>query len=218
MSGVAPAGWRRAAADLVGAAGSVTGVDRNDGMLAVARRTEGVTWVDGDAHDLPFEDASFDRVTCAFVLMFLDDPALAVREMARVLRPGGRLVLATWADVAESPGYADLVGVLRTVAGEDAAQALLAPFRLGTSAAVLEAVGTAVPRPGGATARGACPVPLAGGLDAHRDPRLDPRRGDRRRDVRAAGRRGPAAPWRRHVGDDGTVSFAAPALLAVATT
>ena len=47
----------------------------------------------GDAAALPFADASFDLVYCRFLLEYLPQPGLAVREMARVLRPGGRLLL-----------------------------------------------------------------------------------------------------------------------------
>lgn len=47
----------------------------------------------GDAAALPFPDASFDLVYCRFLLEYLREPALAVREMARVCRPGGRVLL-----------------------------------------------------------------------------------------------------------------------------
>ncbi|MEZ6053394.1 MAG: class I SAM-dependent methyltransferase [Planctomycetaceae bacterium] len=47
----------------------------------------------GDAHALPFEDESFDFVVCRFLMEYLPDKALAVQEMKRVLKPGGRLFL-----------------------------------------------------------------------------------------------------------------------------
>jgi len=81
-------------------AGEVTGVDLAEGMLAVGReklaraRLDGrVTLMEGDALALPFEDASFDVVTIAFGLRNLPDYAAGVAEMARVLRPGGRLLV-----------------------------------------------------------------------------------------------------------------------------
>jgi SAM-dependent methyltransferase len=68
----------------------VVGLDVAGGMLAFARRQEGgVTYVQGDAHALPFTAGSFDAVVCHYLLLWLADPAQAVREMARVVRPGG---------------------------------------------------------------------------------------------------------------------------------
>ena len=65
--------------------------------------------------------------------------------MRRVLRPGGRLVSATWAEVSASPGYDALVALLRRVAGDPAADALLAPFQVGTEAALRDIVAPAFP-------------------------------------------------------------------------
>ncbi|RSD20896.1 class I SAM-dependent methyltransferase [Amycolatopsis eburnea] len=76
---------------------TLTGLDLSEGMLEVARTREParpVTLRQGDAQALPFEDASFDTVVCTFGLCAIPDPATAVAEMARVLRPGGRLILA----------------------------------------------------------------------------------------------------------------------------
>ncbi|MEU4520687.1 class I SAM-dependent methyltransferase [Amycolatopsis sp. NPDC024027] len=77
---------------------TLTGVDLSEGMLAIARdraRRLGhpVTLREGDAEALPFADASFDTVLCTFGLCAIPDPAAAVGEMVRVLRPGGRLIL-----------------------------------------------------------------------------------------------------------------------------
>ena len=78
-------------------AGTVVGLDRSAGMLEVAReklrrgRLEGrIEVVGGDALDMPFEDQSFNAVTIAFGLRNLSDYGAGVREMARVLKPGGR--------------------------------------------------------------------------------------------------------------------------------
>ena len=82
-----------------GADVDLTGIDLSDGMLEVARTKvrrlgrSDVELLEGDAHDLPFEDATFDSVVCTFSLCGIPDPALAVTEMRRVLRPAGRLVL-----------------------------------------------------------------------------------------------------------------------------
>jgi ubiquinone/menaquinone biosynthesis C-methylase UbiE len=69
-----------------------TGNDRNDGMLAAAKRlAPGINWQRGLAEALPFADRSFDRVFSQFALMFFDDRAAALREMRRVMKPGGRM-------------------------------------------------------------------------------------------------------------------------------
>ena len=74
------------------------GVDSDPAMLAAARSRAAslgvqASFLDGRVERLPFPDASFDVVASATVLCFVTDAASAVREMARVLRPGGRLVL-----------------------------------------------------------------------------------------------------------------------------
>jgi ubiquinone/menaquinone biosynthesis C-methylase UbiE len=80
--------------DIVGASGSVTGLDSAPPMIAMASALcPGGTFVQGDASDLPFGDGSFDVVTAAQLICFLTDPDRALREMRRVLRPKGRVVI-----------------------------------------------------------------------------------------------------------------------------
>ena len=78
-----------------GAPGEVIGLDFTEEMLEIARRvtpgTLPVSYRQGDALALPFPDASFDIVTCAYGLRNLADLDRGLREAARVLRPGGRL-------------------------------------------------------------------------------------------------------------------------------
>jgi len=77
-----------------GGAASVVGVDFTPEMLGVARaKGDGLTYIEGDAMALPFEDASFDVVTIAFGLRNVQDPGRAVGEFHRVLKPGGRLAV-----------------------------------------------------------------------------------------------------------------------------
>jgi ubiquinone/menaquinone biosynthesis C-methylase UbiE len=76
----------------------LTAVDLSEEMLTVARQqatTLGreVGLQQGDAQALPFSDATFDTVVCAFALCSIPDDRQAVAEMKRVLRPGGRLLL-----------------------------------------------------------------------------------------------------------------------------
>lgn len=116
----------------VGPSGFVAGLDANPGMLAVAARlAPGIEWRQGTAESLPYPDASFDVVVSQFGLMFFQDRPLAVREMLRVLVPGGRLAVAVWDTLANTPAYASEVELLQRVAGHAAAEALRAPFALG---------------------------------------------------------------------------------------
>ncbi len=83
-----------ALAALRAGAGSVTGVDFSPRMLERARRKGGaVEWVEGDVLALPFPDASFDAATIGFGVRNLADLGLGLRELRRVLRPGGRLAV-----------------------------------------------------------------------------------------------------------------------------
>jgi ubiquinone/menaquinone biosynthesis C-methylase UbiE len=71
----------------------VIGLDQSPDMLAAARDRNGsfAGLVRARAERLPFPDASFDHVTFTYLLRYVDDPAATLRELARVLRPGGRL-------------------------------------------------------------------------------------------------------------------------------
>lgn len=125
----------RAAATRAGPSGAVTGLDLNPGMLAVAARlSPTLRWQQGTAGALPFPDQSFEAVVSQFGLMFFPDPAAALREMMRVLVPGGRLVVAVWASLADTPAYAAEVALVDRLAGAAAADALRAPFSLGEPA------------------------------------------------------------------------------------
>ena len=80
--------------ELARSGATVVGVDLSLGMLRVGRRVRpDVPLLAGDALALPFVDASFDAVTISFGLRNLVDTAAGLREMARVTRPGGRLVV-----------------------------------------------------------------------------------------------------------------------------
>lgn len=121
-----------AVAERVGAGGSVVGLDPNDEMLAVARsKSARVQWKSGRAESLPFPDASFDRVVSQFGFMFFEDRPAALREMMRVLRPGGRMALAVCDALDHSPGYAVLAELLHRLFGHQVADAFRAPFALG---------------------------------------------------------------------------------------
>ena len=94
----------RALARRVGPSGRVVGLDFSAGMLDGARRrSPGMTWVQGDALELPFGDGEFDAATIAFGLRNLADPARGLAEMARVVRPGGRTVVLEFLRPPEGP-------------------------------------------------------------------------------------------------------------------
>jgi ubiquinone/menaquinone biosynthesis C-methylase UbiE len=80
--------------------------DLNEPMLEVAKRTVGprpnVHFEQADMTKLRFRDGEFDALVCNFGLMFVPDKAAAAREARRVLRPGGRLLMATWRSVVHN--------------------------------------------------------------------------------------------------------------------
>ena len=111
--------WRRAAVDAIGARPTdrvldvatgtgmvatelrarygcaVVGLDQSADMLRVARSRVGVyeAVIEGRAEKLPFADASFDHLTFTYLLRYVDDPAATMLELARVLKPGGRVAM-----------------------------------------------------------------------------------------------------------------------------
>jgi SAM-dependent methyltransferase len=116
----------------VGSNGRVIGVDPIPGMLAVAKEhAPNIDWRQGTAESLPFDDESFAAVVSQFGLMFFTDRQQAIREMLRVLIPGGRLAVAVWDSLENIPAYASVVALLQETAGQQAADALRAPFVLG---------------------------------------------------------------------------------------
>jgi SAM-dependent methyltransferase len=83
------------------AGAAVTGLDLTPKLLEEQRErasAEGISveLVEGDAEALPFADASFDRVTSCFGVMFAPRHAIAAAELVRVTRPGGEIVVAAW--------------------------------------------------------------------------------------------------------------------------
>jgi SAM-dependent methyltransferase len=79
----------------------VTGVDLTPELIAHAKENATLmkveaTWLQGDAEELPLPDAKFDFVVSQFGHMFAPRPEVAIREMLRVLKPGGTIAFATW--------------------------------------------------------------------------------------------------------------------------
>jgi len=81
------------AAELLQRGFEVTGVDQSADMLARARERFGprIELVESSAERLPFPDDAFDHLTVTYLLRYVDDPAATLRELARVVRPGGTI-------------------------------------------------------------------------------------------------------------------------------
>lgn len=98
--------------------GEVMGIDVSEQMLAIAkekaihRGIENYHVQVADAEELPFKNEEFDGVTCRMGFMFFPDMDLAAKEMFRVLKPGGRLVIAVWGAAAKNFWITAMMGVI----------------------------------------------------------------------------------------------------------
>ncbi len=98
------AGTGLVAAELVQRGAEVVCLDQSEAMLSRAReRLSGrATFVRGEAESLPFADEEFDALTFTYLLRYVDDRAATMRELARVVKPGGRIGMVEFA-VPQSP-------------------------------------------------------------------------------------------------------------------
>ena len=121
------------AARAVGPEGHVLGVDISELMVKAARKRapaeglENTAFERMDAEDLVLPDASQDAALCALGLMYMPEPERAVDEMRRVLRPGGRMVLAVWGERARC-GWSALFPIVEAEVASDVCPLF---FRLG---------------------------------------------------------------------------------------
>ena len=110
-----------------GPTGRVTGCDLSPAMLAIARSRKPIAdgapidYVEAPADRLPVADENFDVATCQQGVQFFPDRLAALAEMRRTLRPGGRIGIAVWKRIEESPPFAVLAEAIRAVAGDELA-------------------------------------------------------------------------------------------------
>jgi demethylmenaquinone methyltransferase / 2-methoxy-6-polyprenyl-1,4-benzoquinol methylase len=103
-------------ARIAGPHGRVVGLDFSPEMLAIARHDHpDIEFLEGDALNLPFEDASFDATTIGFGLRNLSDPVRGMREMLRVIKPAGRAVVLEFVRPPRGPIGSAYRLYLRTV-------------------------------------------------------------------------------------------------------
>ena len=113
--------------------GSTTGLDFNATMIDEARsisESSGleISWVQGDALNLPLEDNQFDTVFCQQGLQFFPDKPRAVGEMFRVLKPDGKAAISVWTSLEENPYGFAMVEALNNHINSDVADGLRSPF------------------------------------------------------------------------------------------
>jgi ubiquinone/menaquinone biosynthesis C-methylase UbiE len=122
-----PGSVTRLAAAAVGPQGLVTGCDLSPAMLAIARSKPAdaasapIDYLEAPADRLPVADAGYDVAVCQQGLQFFPDRAAALAEMRRALRPDGRIGIALWSTIEETPPLAALEASIRDVLGDQLA-------------------------------------------------------------------------------------------------
>jgi ubiquinone/menaquinone biosynthesis C-methylase UbiE len=122
-----PGSVARLAAAAVGSQGVVTGCDLSPAMLAIARSKPAaagsapIDYLEAPADRLPVADAGYDVAVCQQGLQFFPDRVAALAEMRRALRPNGRIGIAVWSAIEETPALAALEASIREVMGDQLA-------------------------------------------------------------------------------------------------
>ncbi|MBT5193673.1 MAG: methyltransferase domain-containing protein [Rhodospirillaceae bacterium] len=128
--------------ELVGPDGSVTATDLVPEMLAGAEKRAGEKGLTNmkfqvtPMEELPFDDESFDAVTCRIGLMYTPTPERAAAQACRVLRPGCRAAFLVWGPKADNSQFIVVDRVLSEVAGIDPHEGAFTPTRLGDDGAL----------------------------------------------------------------------------------
>jgi ubiquinone/menaquinone biosynthesis C-methylase UbiE len=134
--GCGPGTVARILAARLGPSGAVLGLDASPGMLRLASAKPPVpagapiTYVQNSLAPLPVPDASFDIITGQQVIQFVPDPAAALAEARRVLRPDGLVGLTTWSGLADNPLFRALHEAIACFFGPAAAERLGKPWSM----------------------------------------------------------------------------------------
>jgi ubiquinone/menaquinone biosynthesis C-methylase UbiE len=115
-----------------GATCKVSGLDVNEPMLNAARKIPGIDWRLGSATNLPFDDASFEVVLCQQGLQFFPDRRTAMKEMARVLTPNGKISLSVWGKLERCVFHCAFAKTVGTFFGSDTMSTFDMAFSLNT--------------------------------------------------------------------------------------
>ena len=132
-------------ADAVGAEGEVVGIDISERMVETARRISAdrgvghARFVHSGAEQLLFADDSFDAAVCALGLMYVPEPVDALREMRRLLKPGGSVAAAVWG-ARQRCGWAEIFPITDARVDSDVCPLF---FHLGTQDVLAQALETA---------------------------------------------------------------------------
>lgn len=124
--------------------GRVVGIDLSERMIGVCAersREQRITNADFqvmDAEKLELPDGSFDLVTCRFGLQIVTDPDAAIKEMLRVLKPGGRLVATVWGPGERCPAIHTIIGPMLEFAEPDETGYLPTPYEMGGEGELVE--------------------------------------------------------------------------------
>jgi ubiquinone/menaquinone biosynthesis C-methylase UbiE len=127
----------RMASERVGPKGKVTATDISPPMLDIARAKPHspngapIEYVESPAHPLKAEDASFDLTVCQQGLQFFPEKVKALKEMSRVTRPGGRIVVAVWGSLEQAPFFEEICAGLEETLPSSIADIMKAPFSFG---------------------------------------------------------------------------------------
>jgi len=138
----------RLVAQYVRPEGYIAGLDANAGMIEVARKLPAsagnfIDWYVADALELPWPDETFHIVYCQGGLQFFPDRLTALREMYRVLRPGGKIVAMVCQDIKYCPGFAIVSDLLAQRIGSQMATVIRIPFAIPGAAEVRSLVTSA---------------------------------------------------------------------------
>lgn len=134
-------GTGRAAGAAVALGAFAEGIDVSAAMVDAAREAFPNAAFDvGDAESIPREDDKYDAVICSFGLMHVGNPEAMFSEIARVLKPGGRVALSHWIGPPESPLFRIVFGTMQQMADMSVVPLSPPPFALSSEEAMREAL------------------------------------------------------------------------------